>query len=118
MNTVTHVELMQNLSRGPQSNIFSFKDHAIVREAIAQLQDDEQSVIVLRFWEKNTITEIASILDLTWNEVEQHMSQALSKLQKFCLETKGFSRSTLPEENVCGNQKSFSKQLSSPERVA
>ena len=105
MNTQKNAELMQDLSRGPQSNIFSSNDQAVVRKAVAQLQGHEHSVVVLRFWEANTISEIAGILDLTWQEVESYLTQALIKLKSICLKDREFSRSGNPGGVLCGNSK-------------
>ena len=95
-----HFETMQNLERGVSFNLFTQKDHAIVRRALAELNELERSLIVLRFWEKNTLFEMGEILDLSFEEVEQKLSIALEKLKPICLNQKGFSRAnnkTLPE---------------------
>ena len=90
----------QELSRGQLFDLFSAKDHAIVRNAIAQLEGHEHTIILMRFWENNTIDEIAEILDLTWQEVERYLSQALTKLKAFCLNHPGFSRTSKSKEPV------------------
>lgn len=103
MNAQKHVELMQDLSRGPRCNIFSSKDQGVVRRAVANLQGNEHAVVVLRFWESNTISEIAGILDLTWQEVESYLTQALTKLKVFCLKDREFSRSEKEGGAACGS---------------
>ena len=102
MNAQRNLEFKQDLSRGPRCNIFSSNDQAVVRKAVAQLHGNEHAVIVLRFWEANTISEIAGILDLTWQEVETHLTQALIKLKNLCLKDREFSRSEKSGGALCG----------------
>ena len=111
-------ETMQNLARSPRQNLFTLKDRSIVREGLAKLQAVEQEIVALRFWENNTITEIASILDLSWQEVEAHLKQALVKLQEYCLNHKKFSRAKSSGGQECLKQNSLSKPTASSKKVA
>ena len=94
MKAQRNIEIMQDMGRGPRFNLFTAQDHAIVRQAVAQLEGYEHSVVVMRFWEKNTISEIAEILDLSWQEVEKYLAQALIKLKSICLGDSSCSRAT------------------------
>jgi DNA-directed RNA polymerase specialized sigma subunit len=98
-------ETMQNLDRSPRFNLFTVKDHSIVREGVAALQGYEHSVVLLRFWESNTISEIAEILDLSWQDVEKYLSQAIVKLKKFCEAKQDFSRASAHGDQSCLNPK-------------
>lgn len=113
-----HFEFKQDISRGPRSNIFTLKDHAVVREAVATLQGIEHSVIILRFWEGNTISEISEILDLSWGEVEKNITQALLKLKEYCVKNQDFSRTIMGGMNQCGTQKLLSGVLSQSNKAA
>ena len=73
-------------------NIFSSKDHGILREAVGGLEETERAVVIMRFWENRTLDEIAEVLGITWREVEKFLSRALEKLKASCLLAPGFSR--------------------------
>lgn len=92
LNLNVNTETLQNLERGPRSNLFSGKDHEIVRKALAQLEGPEHQVIVMRFWEKNTLDEISEILEISVQEVEKYLVQAMAKLKMICLGNPAFSR--------------------------
>jgi len=93
-------ETMQDLGRGPLGNLFTGKDHSIVREAVGKLDKTEHTIVLMRFWEQNTISEIAEILDLSWTEVESRLTQALEKLKAFCLSKADFSRNQVKVPTV------------------
>lgn len=90
--TARNAETFQNLDRGSKSNLFTEKDHAIVRAALANLKGPEHQIVLMRFWEQNTLSEIAEILDLSVQEVEKHLASAFQTLKRVCLKNPEFSR--------------------------
>ena len=92
MRTPFNAELMQNVDRGPIRNIFTGVDHRIVIQALAKLQGHEYKAVKLRFWENNTVSEIAQILNLSWDEAERTLVHALKKLKSMCVANPDFSR--------------------------
>ena len=94
MNCEVNRETMTDLRRGSLFDIFTSVDHEIVRRALAGLTQAETMVVRMRFWEKRSMTEIASILDLGQREVEGHLLAAFSKLKNVCLANPKFSRSS------------------------
>jgi len=56
-----------------------------LRQALSELDPVAQITLYLRFWEANTIEEIADQLSLTWSKVDQKIDHALKVLrQKIC----------------------------------
>ncbi len=100
-SSTSYPEFMQDLARGSTQPLFSNVDYSILRKNLSQLQGHERSVVMLRFWESNTISEIAEILELTWQDVESYLTRALAKLKNLCLENQEFSRSTPSGETKC-----------------
>lgn len=88
-----NLETMQILDRSPRFNLFSSQDHAIVKQAMSRLDGREKCVVLLRFWEGNTVSQIAEILDIPLQEVICYLSRALKKLKPACLGNPEFSRS-------------------------
>lgn len=118
MGTTFQFEVMADISRGPRSDIFTLKDHTIVREAVAKLKGLEHEIVVRRFWENNTISEIAEILDLSWSEVEKALAIALEKLKVYCVKNQDFSRSVRGGRSQCGNQMPVSDILGKLKKAA
>ncbi len=58
------------------------QEHAIVREAIAGLKEQEQTVISLYYFEELKLHEIAKVLGLTESRVSQIRTKALAKLRQ------------------------------------
>lgn len=85
------------------SNVFTTQDYHVVRRAILKLREDEQSVVILRFWEHRTLEEIGIALDLNWRQVEKLMTSAFSNLKLICLNNETFSRFST-QENAHWNQ--------------
>jgi len=71
---------------------FTECDHLVVRQAIALLPKRELEVIVLRFWEGLSETEIATALRTDWQTIEKLMAKALARLKDTCLSRPEFSR--------------------------
>jgi DNA-directed RNA polymerase sigma subunit (sigma70/sigma32) len=74
------------------TNIFTSWDYHIVRKAILTLKEDEQFAVILRFWQGRTIEEIGLALDLTWQQADELLNTAFSKLKLLCLDNHNFSR--------------------------
>ena len=117
MVTQKNHETMQNLQRGESFNLFTSQDHSIIREAMGELGEVERTLILLRFWERNTLTEIGQIMDLSFQEVEKRLNGAFEQLKKICLSQKDFSRSNQPRFSMKPFEESLEKEKS-PERVA
>ena len=53
-----------------------------VRDLIEQLNEDEKSVIILRFYEGLTIKEVSETLDIPLGSAKTVLYRALNKLRK------------------------------------
>ena len=89
-----NLETMQILDRSPRYNLFSNQDHAILRAAMGRLTVPEKCVVLLRFWEGNTVSEITEILDMPLKEVLFYLCTAFKKLKPACMANPDFSRSS------------------------
>jgi DNA-directed RNA polymerase specialized sigma subunit len=77
---------------------FTEKDQAILREGITLLSFIDRQIIINRFWENQTIEEIAETFLMSWDEVDQSIEESMETLKSYCLSQKEFS---LYEEPVC-----------------
>ena len=53
-----------------------------LQELLEQLNEDEKSVVILRFYENYTFKEIAELLDMPLGTAKSILYRALSKLRK------------------------------------
>jgi DNA-directed RNA polymerase specialized sigma24 family protein len=70
---------------------FTAKDIEVVRNGLNFLSFLERQIIIYRFWENQTIEEIATALELSWSEIDELINEAIEKLRTFCLEQPNFS---------------------------
>ncbi len=81
-----------SLLPGPAHNLFTKGDHDFIRKAVIGLPKNEGSVVLLRFWNENSIEEIAGILNLNLKQVELLLHKAILRLKTQCLHHPEFSR--------------------------
>lgn len=72
---------------------FSKMDHQLVRAALRELSNGHRRAVYLRFWENQSIEDIAQTLGRSWNEVDDLLEEAFEKIRETCEEHQGFSRS-------------------------
>jgi len=80
-----HVDLADNLPESeapPEKKLIEKQEQAQLREAIHQLSGDEQEVLILRFVERKTHREVATILDKQESAVKSIQHRALLRLTK------------------------------------
>lgn len=70
---------------------FTEKDISIVRLGMQNLLITKRQILYLRYWENHSIEEIASMLDMSWDEVDRSIEEAQEELKEFCLNHPGFS---------------------------
>ena len=63
----------------------------ILNKLIKKLPLRHKTVIRLRFWDNQTIEEIAKAMRLTWNEANQLIEEAKILLRNMCLNDPAFS---------------------------
>lgn len=80
---------------------FTEKDQAILREGITRLSFIDRQIIINRFWENQTIEEIADTFQMSWDEVDQSIEKSQRILKAYCLTQKEFS---LYEESLCNTE--------------
>lgn len=77
--------------------IFTQRDYAAVRKAMAELSEKEMKIVFLRFWGPYSLYEIGRFLGMSYDSVDGKLKKALLKLKKHCLMTPSFSRSFFTE---------------------
>jgi DNA-directed RNA polymerase specialized sigma24 family protein len=88
-----------NTPRDPKENyrygdLFTLKDHSVVKDAIRKvLSEDQQVIVIYSFWKDLSIPQIANELGKSQNETQILYSSALMKIRTFCMRDKNFSRS-------------------------
>ncbi len=80
------------LSSEKFSPLFTEQDYQCLRRALRALSDREFRIVVMRFWELNTIEEIATALKSSWTEIDRTIEGTLPKLRQICLMNPDFSR--------------------------
>lgn len=70
---------------------FTSNDVEIVRTGLSYLTTCERQILIYRFWEDKTIDEIATILEMKWEEVNRSIESALENLKHFCFGQSDFS---------------------------
>lgn len=70
---------------------FTSNDVDIVRAGLSDLTTCERQILIYRFWEEKTIEEIAELLGMKWNEVNESIESALINLKHFCIGQSDFS---------------------------
>jgi DNA-directed RNA polymerase specialized sigma24 family protein len=68
----------QNESVGLWDNIVELPE---LKAALTQLNAKEQRAIFLRFWDSNSIDEIANDINLSWGETDALITETLKKLR-------------------------------------
>lgn len=89
-------EIEQNTAPDPRErfrygDLFSLKDHAVVKRAVQALSEDEQGVIVYSFWNDYSMQKIARLMKLSELDVRKLHTSALQKIREYCLGDSGFS---------------------------
>lgn len=75
-------------------DMYSLKDHAIVRKAVRSMNDDDECcVIVAAFWNDLSFQKIAEMLSIPEVEVLRIYDRALRQIRDFCLTERNFSLS-------------------------
>ena len=80
--------------------MFSETDYFIVRQAMALLPKRECEIVILRFWENLSVTEISIALGMNWDRTEARLEQALFRLKRICLDQSEFSRRQVATRNL------------------
>lgn len=78
-----------------QQNLFTPTDHEIIRHALATLDWESRFIVEMRFWEFNSIKDIALLTETTWEEVDQSLRKSFQKIKTYCLNHCAFSRNSL-----------------------
>lgn len=73
---------------------FNQFDYLVVRRAMDELPLLEKLVVEMRFFHNFSISEIARLLRMGWDEAESLIDSALTILRQQCLSDPRFSRST------------------------
>jgi RNA polymerase sigma factor (sigma-70 family) len=65
----------------------------VLHECLGKLEDKEKLVIHLRFWEALEIPQIAQLLDMSWDHVDQLLDQSVGRLrlmlsEELCIDVK------------------------------
>lgn len=71
--------------------MFTRMDRRLIRTALMKLNQEDRQVILMRFWWRNTLDEIARILNVRTLELETRLSQILAKLRSLYLQDKTHS---------------------------
>lgn len=69
-------------------------DETIVRALVRKLPEEQKDFLIMRFWECRTLADIAAILRVSVEEVENGLKEGMKKIEKLCLEQPNFSFST------------------------
>lgn len=75
------LDIAQNTFITPEENIDKIVTKKLIAEALDQLTDREREVIILAYYEEMTLSEIASVLDISESRVSQLHKKALLKLK-------------------------------------
>ncbi len=54
----------------------------IIEKAVCALDEAERRVIFLRFWEPNTIAQVADLIGVPWEQADTLIDSAVMKIQK------------------------------------
>lgn len=87
-----------------QQDIFSATDHMIVRSAVRGLPGLLSQVMIMRFWENRSLTEIADDMGVTVKTIEQAILKSYRILRDECLRNPTFSRSLHDEIQRLGSK--------------
>lgn len=74
--------LKQNTFEIPEESILKDELNKKLSEAIKELSDKEQKVILLYYYEELTLKEIANILEVSESRVSQLHTKAIQKMRK------------------------------------
>jgi DNA-directed RNA polymerase specialized sigma24 family protein len=73
-------------------DMYTFRDHAIVRKAIQLMEDDDECwVIISAFWNDLSFRKISETMEIPETEVLRIYDRALRRIRDFCLSEKSFS---------------------------
>ena len=72
-------------------NIFLNEDRVIVRSLLKKLSFKQRRAIILRFWYRQSISDVARTLRITWDETDKIITKALSTLKTECMAQPRFS---------------------------
>lgn len=78
-----HIELTDNLvseSPHPEDDLLDAQETTQLRQALSQLSEDDQNVLILRFVERKSHQEVAAILNKSESAVKSIQHRALIKL--------------------------------------
>lgn len=79
------VELPENMTDRdplPEEHLVQQQELSTLREALQQLSDDQQTVVILRFIERRSHEEVAQIMDKTTSNVKTIQHRALVQLSR------------------------------------
>jgi DNA-directed RNA polymerase specialized sigma24 family protein len=84
---------VSNIPKRKRDNIFTNIDHVIVRSAVRRLPGLLSEIMAMRFWQNNSVVEIAQELGVSVRTVDEAITNAIRILREECLRNPGFSRS-------------------------
>lgn len=73
-------------------NLFTETDYEILRAQMKDLNPKDFKILFLRFWGKQSLSEIARDMRLDFNEVDSSIKNSLNLLKKSCTQQSLFSR--------------------------
>lgn len=83
-----------------ECRLFTDTDYFVVRDAICSLSDEEQTAVLLRFWDRKDLVSIAEHLGVDFEMADRILLGAFEKLRNFCLAAPGFSRRSGIESSI------------------
>ena len=60
----------------------------VVEKGLCRLDEIERRAIFLRFWQPFTISQIADLMNLSWDEADRLIDQAVAKIRAVLIEKK------------------------------
>ncbi len=72
----------EGLSASPSELLFSPENQAQLMQAVADLPDEEREVVILHFFDKKTMAQIARDLDLPVKTVRRRVAHAVERMLK------------------------------------
>ena len=72
--------------------LFTETDYEILRSQMKDLSPRDFKILFLRFWGKQSLSEIANDMRLSFEEVDSSIKSSLKLLKNLCLKDSLFSR--------------------------
>lgn len=75
--------LKEDLVLIPTEDVLAANEYQhVIEKSLGALNEIERKVIFLRFWEPNTIAQVADRLGIAWHEADILIDGAVKKIQK------------------------------------